>query len=221
MRNFEEIYAIAAKNKGGNNALESLLDKPLPQHEVASVTNDRWLSSMARSLFEAGFNWKVIDAKWDSFEAAFEGFETENIVQYRDRDIDRLLMNRQIVRNGAKIMAVIDNARFVSSLALEYGSAGTFFADWPDSDFIGLLEILRKRGSRLGGVTGQRALRRVGRSGFVLSQDVISRLVAEDVVAKPPSSKSDMQAVQAAFNRWSDESGRSLTQISQVLAKSI
>jgi 3-methyladenine DNA glycosylase Tag len=221
MRSFAEIYAIAAERKGGAKTLEALLDRPLPRDEIAAIADDRWLSSMARSLFEAGFNWKVIDAKWEDFEAAFEGFDPRRIAKYHDADVDRLLMDSRIVRNGAKIMAVIDNARFVCDLASEHGSAGRFFADWPDTNLIGLLEVLSKRGARLGGVTGQRMLRRLGRASFVLSPDVIARLVAEGIVDGSPSSKHAMQAVQDAFNEWVRQSGRSLTEISRVLAMSM
>lgn len=221
MRSFEEIHAIAAERKGGGEALEALLDKPLPRNEVVAITDDRWLSSMARSLFEAGFNWKIIEAKWPGFEDAFEAFEVNRVAFYHDEEMDRLLSDKRIVRNGAKVTATIDNARFICGLASEHGSAGKFFADWPDADFAGLLEILTKRGARLGGMTGQRMLRRLGRASFILSPDVITRLIAEGVLEKAPGGRRDMQAVQTAFNHWAGESGRSLTEISQVLARSV
>jgi len=41
------------------------------------------------------------------------------------------------------------------------------------------------------------------------------------VVDKAPTSKRDLAAVQAAFNRWHDESGRPIAQISRTLACSI
>ncbi len=40
------------------------------------------------------------------------------------------------------------------------------------------------------------------------------------MLEKPPSSRRDFQAVQAAFNAWSEQSGRDLTAISRVLALS-
>ena len=47
------------------------------------------------------------------------------------------------------------------------------------------------------------------------------RLIAEGVVDKTPTSKTAMKAVQAAFNTWMDQSGRSLTEISRTLAFSV
>jgi hypothetical protein len=49
----------------------------------------------------------------------------------------------------------------------------------------------------------------------------VARLIAEAVIDKAPSSKGDRAAVQAAFNAWRTESGRSLTEISRILAMSI
>lgn len=221
MRTFDEIFAIAAERKGGSEALEAMLSKPLPADELAAIPDDRWLSMMAKCLFQAGFHWKVIEAKWPGFETAFEGFDPPQVAFYGDEEIDRLITDKGIVRNGAKIMAVIENARFLTDLAAEHGSAGKFFADWPPEDFIGLMDILAKRGSRLGGATGQRALRWMGKDSFILSQDVCARLIAEGVVAKAPTSKRDLAAVQAAFNTWREQSGRSLTEVSRVLSMSV
>ena len=55
----------------------------------------------------------------------------------------------------------------------------------------------------------------------VLSNDVVARLVAEGVIDKAPTSKGAMNKVQEAFNIWREQSGRSLTEISRVLAMSI
>ncbi|CAN0123282.1 unnamed protein product, partial [Chrysoparadoxa australica] len=93
--------------------------------------------------------------------------------------------------------------------------------DWPAEDFAGLLEWLKKNGSRLGGATGAYALRYLGKESYVLSPSVVARLEAEGVIDKEPTSKKAMAAVQAAFNAWKAESGESLTVISRVLAQSI
>jgi 3-methyladenine DNA glycosylase Tag len=115
---------------------------------------------------------------------------------------------------------VRDNAVFLSELRND-GGAGVVIGGWPASDFIGVLELLKKRGSRLGGTTAQYALRSLGKDSFVLSTDVTARLVAEGIIDRPATSKRAMTAVQTAFNEWSEQSGRSLTEISQVLAMSV
>ena len=221
MRSFDQIFAISADRKGGAAALEAMLTRPKPAAELGAIPDDRWLSEMARCIFQAGFNWTVIDNKWDGFEAAFEGFQPARIAHWHGDDLDRLLKDTRVVRNGAKLQAVLDNAALLTELAREHGSAARCLADWPNTDFVGLLDMLSKRGSRLGGNTGQRFLRSMGRDGFILSGSVSARLVAEGVTARPPSSRKDMAAVQVAFDTWAAQSGRSLTEISRVLAMSI
>lgn len=215
MRTFDEIYDISAIRHGGPAALEAKLGRPDPH--VAQLPEDRWLALMTKCIFQAGFSWKVIESKWPGFEAAFDQFDPGRNAFMDDEKLDALLRNTDIVRNGAKIQTVRDNAIFLLDLRAE-GGAGAVFGNWPDSDFIGLLEMLKKRGSRLGGTTGQMVMRFAGRDGFMLSKDVTGRLIAEGVIDKPATSKTALRAVQAAFNDWQQQSGRSLMEISRVLA---
>ena len=60
--------------------------------------------------------------------------------------------------------------------------------------------------------------------GGTLTSEIESlseRLIAEGIIDKPASSKTTMRAVQGAFNTWMDQSGRSLTEISRVVAMSL
>ncbi|MCG8694866.1 MAG: DNA-3-methyladenine glycosylase I, partial [Minwuiales bacterium] len=138
-----------------------------------------------------------------------------------DESLEAQLKNAAIVRNWQKIKSIRDNAQFVVELAEEHGSAAKFFADWPGTDQIGLMEVLKKRASRLSGTTGQYFLRFLGKDSFVLSKSVVAALIEDGVVDKAPTSKSALATVQEAFNAWQTESGRPLTQISRVLALSV
>ncbi|WP_299659594.1 DNA-3-methyladenine glycosylase I [uncultured Ruegeria sp.] len=220
MHHFDDIFGMAADRHGGAQALEAKLGKPKSAAELAALPEDRWLSIITKTVFQAGFNWKVIEAKWDGFETAFDGFDIGRCAFMDDEKFDSLLQDTRIVRNGTKIAAVRDNAAFLLELR-EEGGAGSVLGGWPSTDFIGLLAMLGKRGSRLGGTTAQFAMRFAGRDGFMLSRDVTSQLIAERVIDKPATSKKALTAVQGAFNTWMDQSGRSLTEISRVLAMSL
>ncbi|GEO85131.1 MULTISPECIES: DNA-3-methyladenine glycosylase I [Alphaproteobacteria] len=221
MRSFDEIWKIAADRKGGDGAVEAALQFPKARDEIAATPDDRLLSLMTKCIFQSGFNWKVVEAMWLGFEAVFDGFNIARCAMLHDEDFERLVSDTRIVRHGPKIRSVQQNAVFLSDLAREYGSPARFFADWPADDYFGLLDIIKKRGSRLGGNTGQYFLRFAGIDGFILSQGVVNRLIAEGVVDKTPSSAKDKAAAQTAFNGWRAQSGRSLTEISRVLAISI
>ena len=221
MRNFDDIFAIAAERKGGADALEASLARPKPAGELRAIPGDRWLSQMSQNIFNAGFNWKVVTAMWPGFEEAFKGFDVGACAMMNDEWFDELVSDTRIVRHGAKIQSVQQNAVFLQEVAAEAGSAGAFFADWPADDYVGLLDTMKKRGTRLGGNTGQYFLRYMGVDSFILSADVTARLIAEGVVDKAPTSKSAMKACQEAFNTWREQSGRSLSEISRVLAQSL
>lgn len=221
LRPFAEIHAIAARRKGGAEALEALLPAVRSSDALRAAGDDRWLAEMAKRVFQAGFNWSVIEKKWPGFEAAFEGFVPQRCAMMSDEDLDRLLKDDRIVRHAKKILSVRENASFLLQLAAEHGSAASCFADWPGTDIVGLLDLMKRRGSRLGGATAQYVLRFMGKDTFVLGGDVVAALVRDGVVGGPPTSKRDLQAVQAAFNRWRDESGRPLAHISKILACSV
>ena len=222
MASFKAIYARAAKRKGGAAALEKLLPKPTKPASLRQLGDDRFLAEMTRRIFCAGFNWSVIEKKWDGFEAAFLGFAPKRLLFQPDEFWDALAGDARIVRHGAKIMAVRGNARLVDEIAREHGSFGKFLADWPASDLVGLLDLLAKRGERLGGHTGQYFLRFIGKDSFVTSRDMVACLRDAGLdIAEAASSKRDLKKIQEQLNAWAKETGRPLTQLSRICAMSI
>ncbi|WP_421790921.1 DNA-3-methyladenine glycosylase I [Hyphobacterium sp.] len=221
MRSFAEIEALAIDHHGSSEAIAEKLSQPKTAAELRAIPDDRWLAGMTKAVFSAGFVWKVIEAKWDGFETAFDEFDPGKVAFYSDEDIDRLVSDERIVRNGQKITATVKNAQFVQEIAAEHGGFGAFLAGWPASDQTGLLELFSKRASRLGGNTGQYFLRFSGWDAFIASGDVVKALIREGVIDKPPTSKGAMAKVQAAFNHWTEETGRSQTEVSRILALSV
>jgi len=223
MKSFAEIYDRAAGRKGGEAELEKLIAEwpPKPAADLAAIPDDRWLAEMTRGVFRAGFNWRVIDAKWEGFEAAFHGFDPPLNAAMSEEEFDAHLKDARIIRNAQKVAAVRANALFLTELAREHGSAARFFADWPDDDFAGLLELMKQRAARCAGETAMRFFRGMGKPAYITTRDVSAALVDAGVVEKPPSSRKDFQAVQQAFNAWAKESGRDLNALSRVLSLSI
>jgi 3-methyladenine DNA glycosylase Tag len=219
---FKTIRARAEKRKGGPKGLEKLLPRKPDMKALARISDDRILSEMTKRVFSAGFAWSVIEAKWPGFEKAFLGFKPAKLTFQPDDFWDGLLSDTSIVRNGAKIASVRENAAFVQEIASEHGSFGQFLAKWPSSDQIGLLNLLAKRGSRLGGNTGQMLLRFLGWDGFVTSQDVVACLRDAGLdIAAEVTSKGDLAKVQALFNAWAAETGLPYVHLSRICAMSI
>jgi 3-methyladenine DNA glycosylase Tag len=219
---FKAIRARAEKRKGGPAALEKLLPARPSAKALEKRSDDRFLAEMTKRVFCAGFAWSVIDSKWPGFEDAFLGFAPAKLTFQPDDFWHELVSDTRIVRNGAKINSVRENAAFIQEIAREHGSFGKFLAKWPSSDEIGLLNLLAKRGSRLGGNTGQMFLRFVGWDGFVTSQDVVACLRDAGLdIAGEVKSKGDLAKVQAQFNAWAEETGLPYVHLSRICAMSI
>ncbi|NQV84885.1 MAG: DNA-3-methyladenine glycosylase I [Rhodospirillales bacterium] len=189
MQTFAAIRKKAEARKGGAAALAEILPAVKTPKQLRKIPDDRWLSQMTQCVFNAGFNWKVIDKKWPGFEDAFLGFDPGRLSMLPDDEIDKYLGDVRIVRNAQKILTVRHNAALIQDLAMEHGSAANFFADWPDDDFIGLLAVLKKRGARLGGNTAQYFLRFMGRDAFLFSKDVVRGLTAAGLDLNPGGNK--------------------------------
>jgi 3-methyladenine DNA glycosylase Tag len=222
MRSFKTIRARAAKRKGGEGTLAALLPAVAKSGALAKLTDDRALSEMAKRVFSAGFVWSVVESKWPGFEAAFLGFEPKRLVFQPDDFWGELASDKRIIRNPQKISAVRHNAQFVCDVAGEHGSFGKFLAGWPAGDQIGLLEVLAKRGARLGARTGQYFLRFIGKDCFVTSSDVVACLRDAGLdIAENPTSRKDLAKIQGQFNAWAEETGLPLTHLSRICAMSI
>lgn len=226
-QSFAHIWARAAARKGGEAELMALVDVryEVPLHApvpLSTLPDDRALAEMTRAVFQAGFVWRVIDQKWPGFEAAFMGFSPEMWAKATAIDMGVLMDDARIVRNGQKIDTVAVNARMIQALSAEHGSFGAWLEAWPDTDIVGLLGVLSKRGSRLGSMTGQRVLRRLGKPCFILTPSVLAALCLAGVLEAPKATaKRDLAKVQHAFNVWAAESGRDFNTISRVLALSV
>ena len=222
MLDFQKIHARAAKRKGGEVVLAPLLGPAPDNKAVAKVPDDRILSTMAERIFAAGFVWRVIEQKWPGFEEAFLGFEPKRLLFQPDDYWHELASDSRIVRNPQKIKSVRDNAAFVDRVSKEHGSFGKFIAAWPADDQVGLTAYLAKHGSRLGGNTGQYFLRWLEWDTFVVSTDMAAALRDAGLdIAGNPTSKRDLDKIQAQINQWSAETGLPRRHISRILAMSI
>jgi DNA-3-methyladenine glycosylase I len=66
--------------------------------------------------FQSGLSWLTILRKRENFRAAFAGFDASAVAAFGDQDVARLMADTGIVRNRAKVNAVIANARAMLEL---------------------------------------------------------------------------------------------------------
>lgn len=222
MERFEAIYQRAVDSAGGEKALQARLPKFKSKRALAATKDDRWLAEMTRCIFQAGFVWRVVNNKWDDFEDVFFGFPPKKIVMLSPEQIDRFSQNPRIIRNRQKVLAIQHNAHFILDTASEHGSFGRFVADWPVGEEHRLFQHLKARGSRLGGMTGQRVLRTMGKDVYLHTPDVIACLIRAGVDIKPTvTSQREYRLINSAFLNWQEESGLPLSHLSRIASMSI
>lgn len=215
---FQTIYRRACERKGGERVLEAMLRAPLPKANVEKIPDDRFLAAMTKQVFKSGFVWRVIEQKWPDFETVFFGFDVDKVLLMPDEMLEQKAADKRIVRNYKKVTTVRDNAMMIKDVALEYGSFGKFVASFEKERITDLWEFLKKRGARLGGNTGPYMLRALGVDTFLFSRDVEDYLRKHDIIDGGLTSKRSLSAANAAFAQWHGESGRSLQEISTIVA---
>ena len=79
------------------------------------------LERISLEAFQSGLSWLTILRKRPAFRAAFRDFDADQIAAFDASDIERLMGDAEIVRNHAKIVATIANARATIQLRDDTG----------------------------------------------------------------------------------------------------
>ena len=77
---------------------------------------------LSLDAMQAGLSWNTILRKRENFRQAFDQFEIDIVAAYDETKVLELLANPGIVRNKAKINAIINNANCVIAIRKEFGS---------------------------------------------------------------------------------------------------
>jgi 3-methyladenine DNA glycosylase Tag len=113
--------------------------------------DDAYFENMTRVIFLAGLSWKMIDKKWSNFKKAFKSFSTDDVAKFSEQNLQHLMRDAGIVRNRAKIIATINNAKQFENVKKEYGSFQHYLESLDKSDNYALvIKELGKKFSRIG-----------------------------------------------------------------------
>lgn len=75
---------------------------------------------------QAGLSWYTVLRKRDSYRKAFAGFDPEKVARYGKRQVAALMKNAGLIRNHAKILAAITNAKKFLDVQEEFGSFDSY-----------------------------------------------------------------------------------------------
>jgi len=92
------------------------------------VTDDRLIfEKVCLESFHSGMSWHMIYNKRDNFRRAFADFDIQTVARFDDSDVARLMVDKSIVRNRAKILSAINNAQRAQEMIAEAGSLAAWF----------------------------------------------------------------------------------------------
>lgn len=221
MVNYNSIYDLACLRKGSAEQVEAMLSKPKTKRQLKKIADATYLAELSKKVFQSGFVWRVVEAKWDNFEELFWGFDIDKLLMMPDDMLERKSQDKKIIRNYKKIWAIRENAIFIDSVRRHYNiSFAEFIAEWPIDDITGLWVYLKKNGTRLGGNIGPYALRSLGKDTFLMTRDVEGFLRKHKIIDTGVGTKSALHKSQRFFNDLQQESGRSLMELSRLVSYS-
>jgi DNA-3-methyladenine glycosylase I len=94
--------------------------------------DDKLFEFLVLETFQAGLSWYTILKKRDNFSKAFDQFNYKKIAQYGDAEIERLMQDAGIIRNGLKIKGTITNAIAFMEIQKEFGSFSNYIWGFTD-----------------------------------------------------------------------------------------
>ena len=114
-------------------------------------SDDAYFENMTRVIFLAGLSWRMIDEKWPNFKKALNNFSIAEVAKFDEKDVKRLMGDAGIVRNRAKIIATINNAKQLQNIKKEHGSFQSYLDRLDKSNnYASVIKELGKKFSRLG-----------------------------------------------------------------------
>jgi DNA-3-methyladenine glycosylase I len=78
---------------------------------------------------QAGLSWDTILRKRDRYRVVFKGFDPARVARMQTPAIEKALTDPGIVRNRAKVLSTVSNAKAFLEIAREHGSFDAFV--WP------------------------------------------------------------------------------------------
>lgn len=91
------------------------------------VKDDRGLFELlSLEGFQAGLSWLTILRKRTAFQNAFQNFDIRKVANFTEDDVERLVVDKGIVRSRGKIQAIINNANLALGMIEEFGSLANY-----------------------------------------------------------------------------------------------
>lgn len=85
---------------------------------------------------QCGLSWNLVLQKREILRQCFAGFDYNQVAQFTDADVQRILSTEGMIRSERKIRAVIGNTKVFRQIQQEYGSFDKYIWSFTDNKII-------------------------------------------------------------------------------------
>ena len=103
---------------------------------IPSHDDNHLFEMLVLESFQAGLSWECILNKREYFRNALDNFDYHKVANYKEDKINKLLNNKNIIRNKLKINAIINNAKVFINIRKEYGSFSNYIWSYTNNKVI-------------------------------------------------------------------------------------
>ncbi|MBE5992084.1 MAG: DNA-3-methyladenine glycosylase I [Paenibacillaceae bacterium] len=93
---------------------------------IPVYNDDKLYEMFLLETFQAGLSWITVLNKREAFREAFDGFDPEKVVAYKEEKLNELMNNPGIIRNRRKVEAAVKNTRIFMEIQKEFGSFSNY-----------------------------------------------------------------------------------------------
>ena len=106
--------ALNIYNETGAMVVTKTIYKPKNDNE--------FLEQISFIRFVSGFRYSVVDARWPQIRKAFHGFNVKKLASATDKDVEKFMGAKGMIRNRGKINDVIKNAKLCAEIEKQHGT---------------------------------------------------------------------------------------------------
>jgi 3-methyladenine DNA glycosylase Tag len=84
--------------------------------------DDEFLEHASKIIFVAGFRYSLVEERWPLIRKAFNNLSIKKLSKFTDKDIDKMMKSKGMIRNIGKIKAIVENSKKCKEIQKDYGS---------------------------------------------------------------------------------------------------
>ncbi len=104
-----------------------------------------YFEQIVKAMFKVGFSFQVVNSIWEGFRGVFDQFDFKKLALWSEDRIIAAASNPKVIRNLAKIRAVIHNANVFLEILRDYPTFESFLDSNRDLQYDDRSKILAKR----------------------------------------------------------------------------